>query len=109
MRNCRINKLVLASPGGKIIVGIVLPSPVVVHTSYRWPGMSFRTPASVLELLQRLSFNLPGCLGRTGVTRFTFTCYPRSHYVVNLVDLPDLVDVPGCLGRRGVTYGYLLS
>ncbi|GBM55548.1 hypothetical protein AVEN_105081-1 [Araneus ventricosus] len=35
-----------------------------------WPVMTIRTPASILELLKRLSFKVPGCLGRREVTPF---------------------------------------
>ncbi|GBM10003.1 hypothetical protein AVEN_23991-1 [Araneus ventricosus] len=70
MRSRLLRKRVLASPWMEI-VGFESPPPEFVPPSggvRAKPVMAPRTPASVLELLQRPSFKVPECQGRTGVT-----------------------------------------
>ncbi|GBM51930.1 hypothetical protein AVEN_1512-1 [Araneus ventricosus] len=80
MRSHRISKLVLASLGGKIMV--VLPPPVIVRTSYEssrpWTVMATRTAASVLELLQRLSFKGQWMVRQDGVERILVTNWSKK-------------------------------
>ncbi|GBM11114.1 hypothetical protein AVEN_242994-1 [Araneus ventricosus] len=72
MRSCRISKRVIASLGRYNNGGVMLPPPVIVPTYYLHclyipplgeigpcPVTATRTPASVLELLQRLSYTDP--------------------------------------------------
>ncbi|GBN20711.1 hypothetical protein AVEN_264484-1 [Araneus ventricosus] len=73
VRSHRISKRVLASPGA------LGPS---TSNGRAVAVISIRTPASVLELLQRLSFNARECLRRTGVTLLRLQSvdisFPRS-------------------------------
>ncbi|GBM37019.1 hypothetical protein AVEN_31864-1 [Araneus ventricosus] len=59
-------------PSGTRLVCCIIPEyvdekPVIARTPTGgfgpWPVMATRTPASVLELLQQLSFRFPGCQG----------------------------------------------
>ncbi|GBM75206.1 hypothetical protein AVEN_237324-1 [Araneus ventricosus] len=72
MRSRQINNLVLTSLMDIAIVGSRFSPPMIVRTSIgkgrAVAVMATRTPASVIELSQRLSFRNSGCQCRAGVT-----------------------------------------